>query len=87
MLQTEGITALEERIVGSGCLQIAHLCIVGYRLRELTGVEMAVTQPIEGVRIRRFGSQRIIDILREGITRLVILRLRETGITLQIARY
>ena len=55
MLQTQREAALEEGIVGSGGLELAHLRIISNRLGELTVVEIAVTDTVERIGIRRFG--------------------------------
>ena len=86
MLQAEGIAFLEQRIVRSGSLQVRYLRVIRDSLRELAGVEIAVAYAVECVRVGRLGCQCRIDIHGESVLRLVILLLREEGITLQIPR-
>ena len=85
MLQTQREAALEEGIVGSGGLELAHLRVISNRLGELTVVEIAVTDTVERIGIRRFGRQGCIYILRESLPRFVVFGLRESAVTVQIA--
>ena len=85
MLQAEGITLLEERIVRSCRLQVRYLRIIRDSLRELAGVEIAITDAVERICVGRLRSQRCINIRDERIARFVILLLREIGVALQIA--
>ena len=84
MQQTERIPFLEQRIVRSGRVDVAHLGVVRDGVAEIARVEVTVTYTVECIGIGRFGRQRSIDIRRERRPRLVVLTLRERGVTLQV---
>ena len=86
MLQSQRISPLEKRIVGTGSLQLAYLRVVTDGLRELTVVEIAVTDAVQRVRVRRVCHHRGVDIGQERITRLVVVVLREIAVPLQVPR-
>ena len=85
MLESEGVTFLEKRIVRSGGLQVRYLRIIGDCLRELARIEIAVADPVQRVGISRFGCHRRVDIRGERIARFVVLLLREICVALQVS--
>ena len=88
VLKTQGVAALEERIVRSGGFQVADLVVIGDSRAELAGVEIAVADTVQGVRIGSNGGVHgPVDITEEGLPCLVILFLREETVALEVLRH
>ena len=81
MLQTQCVTALEQRIIGSGALQLTHLSVVRDRLLELTVVEETVAYSVQRVGISRFRCLCLVYVQRERLTGFVVMTLRESAVT------
>ena len=84
VLQSQCVTALEEGIVSSRRLHVAHLRVVGYSLRETAAVEIAVADTVERIGIGRVGSQRGVDIGDKRLACRVVFTLRESTVALQV---